>query len=40
MPPQLTQAKVRRGGLPSGIMFQEFMLARISIAKIKDTGES
>ena len=39
MPPRLTKAEVRRGGLPSGGMFQEVLLAQISIAETKDKGE-
>ena len=40
MPPRLTQAEVRGGGLPSRGMFQEVLLAWISIAETKDRGES
>ena len=40
MPPRLTKAKVRRGGLSSGGMLQEVPLARISVAETKDRGES
>ena len=40
MPPRLTETEVRRGGLPSGGIFQEVLLAWISIAEIKDRGES
>ena len=34
------QSEVRKGGLPSGGMFQEVLLARISIAETKDRGKS
>ena len=40
MPPWLTKAEVRKGGLPFRGMFKEVLLARISIAETKDKGES
>ena len=40
MPPRLTKVEVCRGGLPSREMFQEVLLARISIAETNDRGES
>ena len=39
MSPRLTKVEVRRGGLLSERMFQEVLLARISIAKTKDKGK-
>ena len=40
MPPRLTKVEVRRGSLPSERMFQEVLLAWISIVETKDIGES
>jgi len=40
MPPQLIQAKVYGGGLPSEETFREILLVRISIVETKDKGES
>ena len=40
MPPRPTKAEVSRGGLPSRGISQEVLLARISIVKTKDRGES
>ena len=40
MSPRLTKAEVRIGGLPSKGIFQEVLLARISIAETKYRVES
>ena len=40
MPLRLTKAEVHRGGLPSEGMYQEVLLARISIVEIKEIGDS
>ena len=40
MHPQLAKVEVRIGGLPSRGMFQEVVLARISITETKARGES
>ena len=39
MPPQLTKVEARRGGLPYEGMFQEVLLAWISIVETKDIRE-
>ena len=40
MHPRLAKAELRIGGLPSRGMFQEVLLAQISITENKDRGES
>ena len=40
MSPQMTKAKVQIGGLLSRGMFQEVLLAWVSIVETKDKGES
>ena len=40
MPHRLTQAEVHGGGLSSGKIIQEVLLAQISIAETKDRGDS
>ena len=39
MPPWLSKAEVRNGGLPFEAMFQEILLIRIRIMKTKDRGK-
>ena len=40
MHPWIVKAELRIDGLPSRGMFQEVLLAQISITEIKDRGES